>query len=158
MSRKLPKANLYEAQIDKVTYVRDVPPPEGKNWNKTNKLTLIFKLLGTKDDNDGERDFSVFVFQNVSYNVHFERDGSKSLTKAGAILRNIFGDVPYPLKSEEVDWEALQGCYAGVFVQDGPKNSKGEVYANITAFSSPSDEEHLKFNQDRLELIYKGRK
>ena len=155
--RKIPKVDFYQAKIDKVTYQKDVPPPPGKNWNITDKITLIFKLLGTKDDNDGEHEFSVFVFHNVTNNIHFERDGSKTLTKTGKMLQSIFGPLPYPLKKEDVDWEALVGCFAGVFIMHKPPNSKGEVYPEISSFTPPKDAEHGEFNKTRAEIVFKGK-
>lgn len=157
LERKLPKMGLYQAKVAKVQYTPDVTESYKGEAKTYDKLVLIYELVGTKDDNDGERDFGVFSFYNLSPNVHFEYDGERRLTKAGKMLQGIFGPVPCPLKTKEVDWEKLVGTYATVFVNHKPPTKDGKVYAEILAGSHkpPESAEFQEINSTRAEVIYK---
>lgn len=152
--RKLPTIGLYQAQVDKVKYEKGVETP----WGQKDKLTLIFNLIGTEAQNDGERPFSVWEFQNLATNVSFLRDGKETLTGfAKDYLQTVFGRVPHPLKSDEVDWEALAGTYASVMVQPQTNPNTGKTFAKISAYAPPNDQSQQEFNQSRLAMIYNGR-
>lgn len=163
VERKMPIPGMHTAVISDVKYENKLPgyvdPATGVQGPPKDRITLFLELQGEENKDSEGMPIRTVHFINETTWIHFTKRGAANPTtyKTGKFLQTMFGTLPESLKFEEVDWDALKGCYLQGFINIVAKKD-GSPFAKFEPFIPVQDAAHKEFNEQRKGMVFKGRK